>query len=301
MAMTTRNLIPPYFPLYQKLDDGQLGGGAAWNNSISRRSFLKRTGGATAATLVAWHSLQSTARATETPSGGGSGTRTEIKYKFVVTATPDETNPEQVETGWKNKKIPATGDHPANTIKAGPWDSGINEFYGLYAFTGSGPAKGETTSITMGGTANGKLFEDDWGDGEGNWYADDDDLEAVAEASLSGRTWTINEDTGAITAPIQVLSNENNASPGSGTAKVEVSLGQVIGRVTLDYSFVSGWSGSAGGSVEGGEGGAGADYEQTSARETVFGFVWRIKVRKTTKVFDSAGNLLSTTSTDSDP
>lgn len=37
--------------------------GHQWNSGVTRRSFLKRTGGATLATMVAWHSTQNHAHA----------------------------------------------------------------------------------------------------------------------------------------------------------------------------------------------------------------------------------------------
>jgi hypothetical protein len=65
--------------LFEEFDlDGSSGG--SWNDALSRRRFLKRMGGATAVTLVAWHasSLQSRGQ-TENPEAAESGTTTEKK------------------------------------------------------------------------------------------------------------------------------------------------------------------------------------------------------------------------------
>jgi len=233
-----------------------------------------------------------TALATGDEASGGSWTRTEIKYCFKVVATPHVTNPEQVDAGWKNKKIEAEGDQGANTIKRGPWDSGWAEFYGLYNFSSFGPQAGDHPAVTFGGWAKGRLYEDDW------FF---DDLEAVAEVSIGPRTWSIDADTGVITPPIEVLSIEDPASPGDGYAKLEVKFGEVIGRVQFDYNFVQGFTGSAGANATGGSGGGGITYSQATTKETVFGFVWRIKVKRTTRVFNAAGALLHDTVDELDP
>jgi hypothetical protein len=47
--------------------------GLAWNRTITRRSFLKRTGGATAATFVSWHAATSNVDAATWIAEGGSG------------------------------------------------------------------------------------------------------------------------------------------------------------------------------------------------------------------------------------
>lgn len=58
--------------------------GSEWNNGITRRSFLKRTGGVTAATIIAWNSSALSARATEPPTAGGSNKNyIWIVYKFT--------------------------------------------------------------------------------------------------------------------------------------------------------------------------------------------------------------------------
>lgn len=49
------------------------GGGSLWNNPITRRSFLKRTGGATVATFIAWHSVSQISRADTGAAAGSSG------------------------------------------------------------------------------------------------------------------------------------------------------------------------------------------------------------------------------------
>jgi hypothetical protein len=44
-------------------------GGSEWNNKITRRLFLKRTGAATAATMIAWNLSSQSAHATEPAPG----------------------------------------------------------------------------------------------------------------------------------------------------------------------------------------------------------------------------------------
>lgn len=44
--------------------------GGAWGSGITRRSFIKRTGGATVASLVAWNLATTKSRAEEEPEGG---------------------------------------------------------------------------------------------------------------------------------------------------------------------------------------------------------------------------------------
>jgi hypothetical protein len=58
--------------LFSPDPESRFSGGASWNDGMSRRSFLKRTGGATAATLVAWHSasLKCRAEGEESATGG---------------------------------------------------------------------------------------------------------------------------------------------------------------------------------------------------------------------------------------
>lgn len=50
--------------------DDQSAVGNAWNNSLSRRRFLKRSGGATLATLVAWHGTTVRSEASEPGDSG---------------------------------------------------------------------------------------------------------------------------------------------------------------------------------------------------------------------------------------
>jgi hypothetical protein len=66
-------------------EGGAGGGGAGWNNQLSRRSFLKRTGGATAATFVAWHISSSNVRADSTQEVAGDSSKTNSVIEFEVT------------------------------------------------------------------------------------------------------------------------------------------------------------------------------------------------------------------------
>jgi hypothetical protein len=61
------------YPLFSRIDqDFSFGGGSSWNGGLSRRRFLKRTGGATVATLVAWHAASLESRAEGEPEAGDS-------------------------------------------------------------------------------------------------------------------------------------------------------------------------------------------------------------------------------------
>ena len=61
------------YPLFSRIDqDCSFGGGSSWNGGLSRRRFLKRTGGATVATLVAWHAASLESRAEGEPEAGDS-------------------------------------------------------------------------------------------------------------------------------------------------------------------------------------------------------------------------------------
>lgn len=57
----------------QAADGFSNGGGSLWNNPITRRSFLKRTGGATVATFIAWHSVTQISKADTGAAAGSSG------------------------------------------------------------------------------------------------------------------------------------------------------------------------------------------------------------------------------------
>jgi hypothetical protein len=65
-------VCPPY--LNQAFDPGGSVGGA-WGNGITRRTFIKRTGGATVASLVAWSVITERGNAQQLlpPSGTGNG------------------------------------------------------------------------------------------------------------------------------------------------------------------------------------------------------------------------------------
>ena len=58
--------VPPQSPRSQS-EISRASSGHEWNNGISRRSFLKRTGGATVGTLVAWYSSSMDASANLPP------------------------------------------------------------------------------------------------------------------------------------------------------------------------------------------------------------------------------------------
>lgn len=63
--MSANRFLPPPVRLSQAFESEKFSGGAS-GSEITRRSFLKRTGGATVATLVAWNLASNPARADET-------------------------------------------------------------------------------------------------------------------------------------------------------------------------------------------------------------------------------------------
>ena len=68
--MSSNAFLPPPVRLSQAFENGESGGGG-----VTRRSFIKRTGGATVATMVAWNLVTNEARAEE----GGSGSTFSIE------------------------------------------------------------------------------------------------------------------------------------------------------------------------------------------------------------------------------
>lgn len=107
--------------------------GTEWNNGITRRSFLKRTGGATLATMVTWH------LATD-QSLAGNVLKAELPLKAKVTigagefspvGNPEVHGPGELElsdwttlnsgeslTDWENDD---TGNHPRTRLIDGVW------------------------------------------------------------------------------------------------------------------------------------------------------------------------------------
>ena len=75
------NLEIPRDLLFQALISDLSSGGGGWNNNLSRRLFLKRTGGATAGALIAWHSVERS-WATETGGAAGDSAKTEFKKEI---------------------------------------------------------------------------------------------------------------------------------------------------------------------------------------------------------------------------
>jgi len=70
--MNANKFLPPPIRLSQAFEPGKFSGGAS-GAEITRRSFMKRTGGATVATLVAWNLALKDARA-ENANGDSSPT-----------------------------------------------------------------------------------------------------------------------------------------------------------------------------------------------------------------------------------
>lgn len=71
--MSANRFLPPPVRLSQAFESKNFSGGAS-GSEITRRSFLKRTGGATVATLVAWDVANQIARATGEPTLGSFAT-----------------------------------------------------------------------------------------------------------------------------------------------------------------------------------------------------------------------------------
>jgi hypothetical protein len=67
--MNNEPLVPP--PSSNSQPENFSSAGHDWNNGITRRSFLKRTGGATLATMVTWHGVVNRTYAEAVGNGGG--------------------------------------------------------------------------------------------------------------------------------------------------------------------------------------------------------------------------------------
>ncbi len=81
--MNNSFLLPPPGRLNQPVDGETEGGGGAMS-SMTRRKFLKRSGGATVATLVAWNLASTQANAQIEENGGSSGS----EYFLICTKAP---------------------------------------------------------------------------------------------------------------------------------------------------------------------------------------------------------------------
>lgn len=74
--MSDNPFLPPPVRLSQAFESEHSGG-----DGITRRTFIKRTGGATVATMVAWNLTINEARA----QGGGSGSGSGSKFSVMGT------------------------------------------------------------------------------------------------------------------------------------------------------------------------------------------------------------------------
>ena len=103
--MHTNRFLPPPVRLSQALDD-DLPSAAA--HPVTRRSFMKRTGGATVATLVAWNlATKEMARAeTGGDSGGGTDSQTAYIWGLVCVADPSIVGTAKGEHGNDGAKHP---------------------------------------------------------------------------------------------------------------------------------------------------------------------------------------------------
>ena len=110
--------------------------GVGWGNGITRRSFIKRTGGATVASLVAWNVTTTKSRAEEDGEGSGS-----VSWKMdMVDASPELSdssiaiNSCVVDIGGVNYslRIAIEGDWTYQGAPPPPPTTGINS-YAYYA------------------------------------------------------------------------------------------------------------------------------------------------------------------------
>lgn len=78
--MNANKFLPPPIRLSQAFDPEKFSGGVS-GSEITRRSFLKRTGGATVATLVAWNSASTKLNA----AGGTASESDSVSYRMTCT------------------------------------------------------------------------------------------------------------------------------------------------------------------------------------------------------------------------
>lgn len=262
--------LPPR--LNQAFDAEKSSGSSIWNNPITRRSFLKKSGGATVGAIVLSSILTDTAKAeieTWTTSDGTSismDVDKEVVWCFKVKKEPDVINPDKVKKGlaiyidssdtqnnqgltaWKNK------DEFSGQSLNFPSGIGINDFFviediedAMYddllvasRFIASGPENGKYGSVTFGGNSRAYIFEEDGS------VTDPHDIVAKADSTVGGATWTIDSKTGEITSPeAEQCVNATASTVGTGYAKFSVTLGKSVGTVDLGCSYLDGnvsWS-----------------------------------------------------------
>jgi hypothetical protein len=118
MSPNDDSSLRPPSRLSQVFDENQAAG-AAWNSSISRRRFLKRTGGATVATLVTWHAISLEMSAAEPPEAGESGKNvwwiTKVKDGAATVVVPQGANLSLAEAVKKAIEIMETGSGASGT------------------------------------------------------------------------------------------------------------------------------------------------------------------------------------------
>ena len=85
--MSNASSLPPSSPYSQPESNDRIAAGNEWNNGITRRSFLKRTGGATLATMVTWHGMTLDSSAAGTGVAGESAKHPK-KQKYIVKKGP---------------------------------------------------------------------------------------------------------------------------------------------------------------------------------------------------------------------
>ncbi len=253
--------LPPR--LNQAFDSNRSSGASLWNNPITRRSFLKRSGAATVGTLVLLSPALNTVAEAEILtlqlSDGTSFTRdfsSTVEWFFEVSEEPDDLNEPDVakeyafrdnrnpecadEEGWKNKKVTPLSARFPHPINIGTYNLQVPEdgmFQTMMAasrFFATGPNNGRYSEVTFGGRTKGYIFED--GDLLGEHTP-----KAVASAVVGGATWTIDKNTGTITQPHKDNCVDHEAATvGTGFAKFSVTLGKSGGSIELGCNQVVG-------------------------------------------------------------
>ena len=313
--------LPPR--LNQAFDANKSSGASLWNNPITRRSFLKRSGAATVGTLVLLSPALNTVAEAEILtlqlSDGTSFTRdfsVTVEWLFDVTAEPDGDEPDGdgmdsnnvtemelydqggdylVNSVWKNKKVYEGNFKGSHKLKSeGYWGSdacnGIYENLACFVLHTAGkPKVGRYSSITHNGKVSACVMEED-----GITPGDDSDVVAEATASVEGATWTIDSKTGVITIPeAKHCIDTSVATVGTGEAKFFVSLGLAAGIVELGCNYLDGsvnWGITAtatkGKGVEGEGGGSTGgllEVKQFKTPQLELSFLWKIRKVKITR------------------
>ena len=253
--------------------------GAGFSNSgggPTRRSFLKRSGGATAATFLAWQSSSRRASAEifdPSPSDGW----TQIYWGVVVKETPEVTDPQEVVrggAGWIN-----TPDYPI----VGPE---FHRHYVKYWFDAQGSDKtpvdmkrGEG-SVSFGGTLKSELvlhLPEVVDENNATVLPDRHIQQDELNLSMPLRTWKINHKGEIIPPAYPGCNDDEDSNEGKGRGNIHVALGSSKLSAEWGYKVQVG----GGGGIE--AWGFSANFADGWRSENKsFKFVWRVVRRKTT-------------------